>query len=93
MYIIKNAFRNITRNKGRNILIGIILVVIGASCSVTLAIRQSANNIVKSYQEENKIEASISMDRRNLMNDLKEGDKSQEEMIESFNKIESVTLE
>lgn len=67
MYIFKNALRNITRNKGRNILTGIILVVIGSAAAVTLAIRQSANNIVESYEKENKLTATISFDRRNMM--------------------------
>lgn len=33
MYIIKNAFKSITRNKARNILMGVIVLVIAiASC-------------------------------------------------------------
>lgn len=48
MYIFKNAFRNIRRNKGRNILIGLIIVVISAACAITLAIRESASDIVTS---------------------------------------------
>lgn len=95
MYIFKNAVRNITRNKGRNILIGIIIIVISAACSVTLAIRESANKIIKSYQEKNELEATISMDRRSLMNSFKnEGEnKSQEDMINTFNSIKSLTLD
>ena len=95
MYIFKNAWRNITRNKGRNILIGIIIIVIAAACSITLAIRESANDIVKSYREKNKIEATIGMDRRLLMDSFKNDDniKTQEDMINAFNKIENITLE
>ena len=92
MYIFKNAWKNITRNKGRNILIGIIIIVIAAASSITLAIRESANDIVKAYQEKNKIEATIGMDRNNLMESLKEND-SQEDMIKSFNNMEGVTIE
>lgn len=93
MYIIKNALKNITRNKWRNILIGIIVIVIAAASSVTLAIRESANNIVKAYQEKNKIEATIGMDRNSLMKSLRDNNTSQEEMINSFNQIQSVTAE
>ena len=93
MYILKNAWRNIIRNKGRNILIGIIIIVIAAACSVTLAIRQSANDIVDSYLETNKIEATIGMDRRSLVDKFKNDDSTQEEMIEAFNDIESLTQE
>ena len=93
MYIIKNAWKNIIRDKGRNILIGIIIVVIAASSSVTLAIRKSANDIVKAYQEKNKIEATIGMNRNNLMESLKKDNSSQENMINAFNNIASVTVE
>ena len=93
MYILKNAWRNIIRNKGRNILIGIIIIVISAACAVTLAIRPSANDIVDSYLATNKLEATVGMNRRKLVGNFKENDQSQEEMIESFNDIESLTQE
>ena len=93
MYIFKNAFKNITRNKGRNILIGIILVVIGAACAVSLAIRQSADKIVKSYENENKVTATISLDRRSMMESFRDSEKTQEEMIEAFNSIENLSVE
>ena len=91
MYILKNAWTSIKRNKGRNILIGIIIIVISAASAITLAIRESANSIVKAYQEKNEIEASISMNRENLMKNFRDGDKSQEDMINSFNNIESLS--
>ena len=93
MYILKNAWKSIVRNKGRNILIGIIIIVISAACAVTLAIRSSANRIVEAYENKNPITASISMDRKNLMESLKDGDKSQEDMINAFNDIEGLTEE
>jgi putative ABC transport system permease protein len=93
MYILKNAARNITRSKGRNILIGIIIIVISAACAITLAIRESANKIVKSYVEKNPVKAEISMNRNSLMSALRDGDKSQEEMINAFNDIKSITEE
>ena len=93
MYILKNAFISITRSKGRNILIAIIIMVISAACAVTLSIRNSADKIVKSYEESYEVEANISMDRKNLMQNLTKDDASQEDMIENFNKIEDVTLD
>lgn len=93
MYIFKNAWRNIRRNKGRNILIGLIIVVIAAACSITLAIRESANDIVTSYREKNKLEATIGMNRRALMEKLNSGSKTQEQMIEEFNNIKAPTEE
>ena len=93
MYILKNAVTSIRRSKGRNILIGIIIIVIATSCTITLAIRQSANNIISAYEEKNKIEATIGMNREYLMQSLRDGDKSQEEMINAFNAIEAVSEE
>lgn len=47
MYILKNAITSIFRNKGRNVLIGIIIIVISCSAAITLAITNSANKIMK----------------------------------------------
>ena len=88
MYILKNIWRN----KMRNILIGIIIVVIASACAVTLAIRSSADKIIKAYEEKYPVEATIGMDREALMNSLKEND-SQEDMIDAFNNIESITID
>ena len=93
MYIIKNALVNIKRNKGRNILIALIIMVISAACAVTLAIRESAEKIITSYEEQNKIEATISLNRESIMKEFRDSNKSQEEMISAFNSIESVTEE
>ena len=93
MYIFKNALVNIKRNKGRNILIGVIIMVIAAACAITLAIRESANKIVASYEEQNKIEATITLDRNSLMQSFRDSNKSQEEMINAFNNIANVTEE
>ena len=93
MYIVKNALVNIKRNKGRNILIGVIIIVIAAACAITLAIRESANKIVASYEEQNKIEATISFDREAMMTEFRDSGKSQEEMINAFNNIANVTEE
>jgi len=91
MYILKNAFVSILRNKGRNILIAIIIIVIAATCTITLAIRESALRVVTAYENKNPVEATIGMDRVSLMNSLKEGDKSQEEMINAFNEIKGLS--
>ena len=91
MYILKNAITSIKRNKGRNILIGIIIIVISAASAITLAIRESATKIVTAYENKNPLTATIGMNRENLMKSLRENDKSQEEMINAFNEIESIT--
>ena len=71
MYILKNAWISITRNKSRNILIAIIITVISTACAITLAIRNSANKIVEACENKYEVEASIGMNRQNLMESLK----------------------
>lgn len=104
MYILKNALVSITRNKGRNLLIGIIIVVISAACAITLAIRNSADKIVDAYESKYNVEATIGMDRNSLMKNLMgkepsedsdEGTEknSREDMINIFNEIESITVD
>ena len=70
MYIIKNAFRCIGRSKGRNILIGIIALVIAVSACIGLSIRQASENAKTSALESLSITATISYDRANAMGQM-----------------------
>lgn len=93
MYILKNSLLSIFRNKGRNILICLIILTISCSTTVTLAIRNTANNIVKNYEDANDLIATISFNRNQLIGQFKGGEDAQKENIEAFNNIESYTLE
>lgn len=93
MYILKNSLISIMRNKGRNILIGIIILVIACSSTVTLAIRNTANNLVKSYEESHDIVATISFDRNQLMSQFHGGEDAQKTNIEAFNNVEFFTID
>lgn len=93
MYILKNSLVSIIRNKGRNILIGIIILVIACSATVTLAIRNTADNLVKSYEESHDIIATISFNRKQMSENFKGGEDAIKSNIEAFNSIESFTLE
>lgn len=93
MYILKNSLVSIIRNKGRNILIGIIILVIACSTTVTLAIRNTASNLVENYRESHDIIASISFDRKQLTNNFKGGEDNLKDNIEAFNNIESLNLD
>ena len=93
MYILKNSLISIARNKGRNILIGIMILVIACASTVTLAIRNTANNLVKDYEESHDITGTISFDRGQLSNNFKGGEDAQKSNIEAFNNIESITLD
>ena len=74
MYILKNSLISIFRNKGRNILIGLIILTITCASTVTLAIRNTANTIVKSYEESHDLIATISFDRGQLGQKFKGGE-------------------
>lgn len=93
MYILKNSLISIIRNKGRNFLIGIIILVIAAASTVTLAIRNTASNLVKDYEESNDIIATISFNRNQLSQNFEGGEDALKSNIEAFNNIESFTLE
>lgn len=78
MYVIKNAIKSITRTKSRNILIGIIVVIIGVACTISLSIKNSAQSLISSYQEEFEIEATLGLNRQNMRQDYKKGTKQDE---------------
>ena len=87
MYILKNALVSITRNKGRNLLIGIIIVVISASASITLAINNSASTLIKSYQNKYDLVATIGINRENMKNMLDFKDMTDDERKEQKEKM------
>ena len=93
MCILKNSIISIIRNKGRNILIGIIILVIACSSTVTLAIRNTADRLVKNYEESHDIIANISFDRKGVTENFKGGEDARKENIESFNNIEAFTID
>lgn len=71
MYIIKNALRCISRSKGRNILIGIIVLVIAISACIGLSIRQAADSAKQDTLDGMSVTASISFDRQSMMNNMR----------------------
>lgn len=94
MYILKNAITSITRNKGRNILIGIIIMIISTSVAVTLAINNTASSLIKSYKEKYQVEATISINRENMMKDFNPEDKesSKSNMKEMFSLANNISV-
>lgn len=73
MYIIRNAFRCISRSKGRNVLIGIIALVIAVSACLGLSIRQAAESAKESTLELLNVTATISYDRSSMMSGIFNG--------------------
>ena len=71
MYIIKNALRCISRSLGRNLLIGIIVLVIATSACVGLSIRQAADSARDEALSGVNVTATISFDRQSAMSGMK----------------------
>ncbi len=71
MYIVKNALRCIARSKGRNILIGIIVLVIAVSACIGLSIRQAAQSAKEETLSGMRVTAVISVDRQAMMGNMK----------------------
>lgn len=95
MYILKNAVTSILRNKGRNLLIGIIIIVISCSVSIALAINNSSESLIKSYEEKYEIEATITFNRQNMLEnfDPANSQSSKENMSDIFSNANSITSE
>lgn len=94
MYIIKNALRNITRVKARNILIGIIIFIVAISSCVALSIKNSSNKLIQSYIDSSNIEGEISLNRESMRNDAMKKREQQEMSSRDFmQNIEKLDLE
>ena len=94
MYILKNAITSIVRNKGRNILIGIVIIVIAASISITLAINNTSASLINSYKNKYATTATIGINRENMMKDFdsENKDESRKNMQEAFSSISSLSV-
>lgn len=70
LYILKNALRCISRSKGRNVLIGIIVFVIALSSCIGLSIRQASENAREETMSGLSITATLSVDRQAMMEEM-----------------------
>ena len=95
MYILKNAITSITRNKGRNILIGLVILVIACATSITLAINNTSTNLINTYKSKYQTEATIGINRENMMKDFNPENKEEakENMQEKFSNISSISVD
>lgn len=73
MYVVKNALKCVGRSKGRNILIGIIVLVISISACIGLSIRQAAESAKEESLSGMRVTAAISVDRQSMMQEMREG--------------------
>ncbi len=94
MFILKNAFISITRNKGRNVLIGIIILVIACACTVTLAINNTASDLIGSYESAYDKELTLAFDRQSLMKNFDYSNSDgMKNARNAFNNIQSYTID
>lgn len=68
MYILKNAYLNIIRSKGRNLLIGLIITIVVTSAFISITISKSGENLVESYKQNNPLKVTLNLDMMNFRN-------------------------
>lgn len=90
MYIVKNALRNLLRSKGRNILIGLIVLVIAVASCLALSIRQAAATARESGLENLAVTAQISLERQAMMQKFQQGGG---DMKNAFQNMTALSLE
>ncbi len=94
MYIIRNALRNIMRSKGRNILIGVIVLVIATSSCVALSIQQAADTAKEEGLQDLSITGQITEDRQSMMEMFKNGGGGDKSSIrDKFSAVSELTLD
>lgn len=93
MYIFKNAYLNIARAKGRNVLIGLIIMAITLGACITITINKSGNALVDTYRESNPLEASLSLDTMSYRNATDEEKETFELLnVDTINKIGNLDM-
>ncbi len=90
MYIVKNAFKSISRAKGRNFLILIIAFVIAVSACISLSIRKSADLAKEASLDLMQITAQIGINRQGLLADRGQ---SQADRIQALSNVEGMSIE
>jgi len=90
LYIVKNALRNLLRSKGRNILIGLIVLVIAVASCLALSIRQAAVTARESGLENLAVTAQISLDRQAMLQKIQQGGG---DMKDAFQNMTALSLE
>ncbi len=73
MYILKNAIRNLFRNKGRNMIIGIIILAMLTFTAISMIINAATQNVIKNYKEQFGSEIYLQYDETKIAEDQKNG--------------------
>ncbi len=73
MYILKNSIKNLFRNKGRNIIVAIIILSMLTFTAISMIIRNTTDNVIKSYKEQFGSEIYLRYDETKIKEDEKNG--------------------
>ncbi len=99
MLVLINALKSISRSKGRNMLIALIVIVIAASSCLALAIKNAASEAETTGTDLVTITGSIAVDRQKMIESLQadfneeSGPPDMSAMRENMGMYEDLTLD
>lgn len=73
MYIISNAFKNLFRNKGRNLLMAVIILSIIITTAISMIIQTTTSAVIKDYKSRFGAEVILSMDSKKVQEMFNQG--------------------
>ena len=73
MYILKNSLANLLRNRGRNILMSVIILTIITTTVVALAINNTSSGIIDDYKNRYGTEVTINLDIQSIISQQNPG--------------------
>lgn len=92
MYIFKNALKNLARNKGRNILLGVIMIAILSCVAISVVINTTSGEIIKDYKNRFGSEVFIQPDLEKIMEKAqKDGRESIESISPKYDLLEKLS--
>lgn len=73
MYILKNSIKNLFRNKGRNIIMALIILAMLTFTAVSMIINSATDNVIKNYREQFGSEIFLQYDETKIKEEQKDG--------------------
>lgn len=66
MYILKNAVKNLFRNKGRNVIIALIILAMLTFTAISMIINSATDTVIKNYKEQFGSEIYLTYDEEKI---------------------------
>lgn len=73
MYVFKNAIKNLFRNKGRNIIVAIMILTMLTFSAISMIINATTEDVIKSYKEQFGSEIYLRYDEEKLKEEERNG--------------------